>query len=79
MVTVELEMVPGYEDAKVMEQARCAEAWFTARVPGGTSPGFKSFAVSGGYGLKVTVQVEVGGKEFVGSGEVEVRGLGGAE
>ncbi|KAF2851852.1 hypothetical protein T440DRAFT_354796, partial [Plenodomus tracheiphilus IPT5] len=63
-VTVELEEVPGYEDADRMEQAQNCEAWFTARVPGNTTPSFKSFAISRRYGVKVKVGVGLGGKGF---------------
>ncbi|KAF2126923.1 hypothetical protein P153DRAFT_296707 [Dothidotthia symphoricarpi CBS 119687] len=66
------------EDRKQMEQAGYAEVWFTARVPGFTPPGFRSFAVNRSYRVKAKLGVEVGGKKFEHEVESSVRDMGSA-
>lgn len=76
--TVELVEVPSYENKEIMEQASSCEAWFTARVPSLTPPGFKSFAISRSYRVKFKLRVEIGGREFQYGAESQVRELGSA-
>ncbi|KAF2203227.1 hypothetical protein GQ43DRAFT_334918, partial [Delitschia confertaspora ATCC 74209] len=51
------------------KQANECEAWFTSRIPGYMPPGFRSFAITRAYRVKVKIQVELCGKSF--SFEVE--------
>jgi hypothetical protein len=72
--TVELPEVP-VEKSDKTEQGKDCEIWFTARVPGFTTPSFRSFAITRTYRIKVKMRIEIGGKKFdytVEGGEVHM-------
>lgn len=70
--TLELVEVPNYEDKKEMIQADNCETWFTARIPGYTTPSFKSFAITRAYKIRVRMGIEIGGKKFQHDMETDV-------
>lgn len=51
---------------------------FTARVPSTTTASFRSFAISRAYGVKLRLNVEIGGKTFEQVVESGIREMGGA-
>jgi hypothetical protein len=57
-------------------QDKDTHVWFTARVPSGITPSFRSFAVARAYRVRVRLGVEVGGKKFEVEAESRVAGMG---
>ncbi|KAH4206420.1 hypothetical protein HBI95_128210 [Parastagonospora nodorum] len=61
--TLNLRETPS-ENGEASQRASSCDTWFKARIPGFTSPSFKSFAITRAYMIKVKICIGIGGKKF---------------